>query len=446
MLEFILRHIIRQQQPWYHPTVAINFYKNCLNHHYTLVMTLLVQLVLVVMYQIFKFLKPYSFTLYAKFKKDKKPTKKEKSVTSEEDSGSVASSRYIEPVRRKKQSKKLRDSSREYDKESDDSKREMYESKIKRNVKDTEKSQDIQLVPERTSSAYSQTSDDSLVARDLLSYDTMNRSSGVVALRSVPQATSMMMTGHMYIQPPSKFTKRSKVKLWLKAFENYIRCNNLKNKRDQLIALLDEEVQQLVERCSLSDDQEDGYMQLKGVLERIFFTPEKHACEYEREFYNRVQHPSEAVNLFFAELTSLAWKTDPNADLETVKRKVTRQFTIGLSDETTRRKILDQNVSDPYKALDIALHEADVNALNSFYGDYHKKQTPLNTNVKNYTHEAKIIEPRQENKTYQRPYRVENPKGNGFRCYNCDDPGHAYKDCPKPKKSYSREKPIAPSQ
>jgi hypothetical protein len=233
-------------------------------------MTLLVQLVLVVMYQIFKFLKPYSFTLYAKFKKDKKQSKKDKSVTSEEDSGS-SSSRYSEPVRRKKQIKKLRDSSREYrnSEESDDSKRdknEMYEVNIKRNAKETEKSQDIQLVPEQTSSAYSQTSDDSLIARDLLSCDTMNRSSGVLALRSVPQVTSMMMTGHMYIQPPSKFTKRSKVKLWFKAFENYIRCNNLKNKRDQLIALLDEEVQQLVERCLVSDDQEDGFMQLKGVF------------------------------------------------------------------------------------------------------------------------------------------------------------------------------------
>jgi hypothetical protein len=68
----------------------------------------------------------------------------------------------------------------------------------------------------------------------------------------------------------------------------------------------------------------------------------------------------------------------------------------------------------------------------------------VNTFAKSHTQEAKKMEPQQENRSYHRPYRVENPKGNGFRCYNCDDPGHAYKDCPKPKNSYNREK--APSQ
>jgi hypothetical protein len=449
MLQFLIRYVVRQQQPWYHPTVAINFYKNCMTNHYALVMTLLVQLVLVVVYQMFKFLRPYSFTLYAKFKKNNKKSKK--SDTSEDESESIASSRYKEPARRKKQLKKSRDSSRELrnSEESDDSKRnrsDVYGFKPKRNAIENEKSRNIQLVPEQTSSTYSQTSDDSFVTRDLLSCDTINRTNSMLAVRSVPHVDRMMMTGHMYIQPPSKFTKKSNVKVWFKAFDNYIKCNNLKNKRDQLIALLDEEVQQLIERYPLSDDQEDGYIQLKRALERIFFTPEKHPSQYEQEFFKRVQLPNEAVNLFFAELTGLAWKTDPNADLEAVKRKVTRQFTIGLSDEATRRKLLEQNVSDPYQALDIALHEADVNALNSFYGNYHKKQEPLNPFAKSYTQEARVIEPRNENKTYQRSNRVENPKVTGFRCYNCDDPGHAYRDCPKAKKSYNREKPIAPSQ
>ena len=75
-----------------------------------------------------------------------------------------------------------------------------------------------------------------------------------------------------------------------------------------------------------------------------------------------------------------------------------------------------------------------------------QKQEPLNSFEKSYTQEAKVIEKRKNNNTHQRPYRAENPKVTGFRCYNCDDPGHAYKDCPKAKKSYNREKPIAPSQ
>jgi hypothetical protein len=108
-------------------------------------MTLLVQLVLGIMYQIFKFLRPCSFTLYTKFKKDKKKSKNNKNDSSEEDNGSIASSRYKEPARRKKQIKKLRDSSREYknSEESDVSKRdksERYEVKIKRNAKETEES------------------------------------------------------------------------------------------------------------------------------------------------------------------------------------------------------------------------------------------------------------------------------------------------------------------
>jgi hypothetical protein len=129
----------------------------------------------------------------------------------------------------------------------------------------------------------------------------------------------------------------------------------------------------LIERCPLSENQEEGYQQLKQALERVFYKPEKHPAQYEQEFYNRVQLPDEAVNLFFAELTSLAWRADPNADVEVTKRKVARQFTIGLSDDAMRRKIVDKNVQDPNEALDIALHEAEVNALNTFYGRHHER-------------------------------------------------------------------------
>jgi hypothetical protein len=51
-------------------------------------------------------------------------------------------------------------------------------------------------------------------------------------------------------------------------------------------------------------------------------------------------------------------------------------------------------VTDPYKAFDIAFHEAEINAFGSFYGDYYKKQAPLNTFAKRHTQEAKKIEPR----------------------------------------------------
>jgi hypothetical protein len=75
-------------------------------------------------------------------------------------------------------------------------------------------------------------------------------------LATIPK---VFISGHASIQPPARFTRRTNVKLWFKAFENYVMCNHLVNKSDQLEALLDEEVQQLIERCPLSNNQEEEY-------------------------------------------------------------------------------------------------------------------------------------------------------------------------------------------
>jgi hypothetical protein len=46
-----------------------------------------------------------------------------------------------------------------------------------------------------------------------------------------------------------------------------------------------------------------------------------------------------------------------------------------------RRKVVDRNIEDPNEALDIALHEADVNALYMFYGINHERQVPRHSQV-----------------------------------------------------------------
>jgi hypothetical protein len=135
--------------------------------------------------------------------------------------------------------------------------------------------------------------------------------------------------GASFLTAPTKFDRTKNIERWLKDVDVYMTAAQISNKRETLLALLDEESQKLMEFMSSQHTQEEAYASMCLTLRCIYKTPNKPPLDSGKEFFNRVQLPN-VVTFYMVRLSQLAFEAFNNTDREALRPMVVEQFIKGL--------------------------------------------------------------------------------------------------------------------
>ena len=184
--------------------------------------------------------------------------------------------------------------------------------------------------------------------------------------------------GASFLTAPTKFDLTKNIERWLKDVDVYMTAAQISNKRETLLALLDEESQKLMDYMSPQHTQEEAYASMCQTLRSIYKTPNKPPLDSGKEFFNRVQLPNESVTFYMVRLSQLAFEAFNNTDREALRPMVVEQFIKGLRSDRIRNKlILDDLINEKEDVLTIAQR---VEALIARYGLEQDNNTPAQLN------------------------------------------------------------------